>query len=83
MPRAGDTHSCPAGCGAQVPQHLYACRVDWYRLPPEIRNRIWAAYRGGMAGEHMNAMTAAAVWYEDNPRSGGRQPQVGDTEVTG
>ena len=67
MVRVTDTHDCPAGCGLRVPRRHYACRVDWYRLPWEVRERILAAYRGGLAGEHIAAMDAAQVWFDQNP----------------
>lgn len=69
MRKATDTHPCPADCGQEVPHHRYACRADWYRLPREIRDRIWAAHRGQLAGEHSDAMAAARVWYAQHPRT--------------
>jgi hypothetical protein len=30
---------CP-GCGDVIPRGLFACRVDWFRLPPELRRRL-------------------------------------------
>ena len=67
MPRVTDTHDCPAGCGLRVPRGHYACGVDRYRLPREIRARIRAAKLAGLAGEHIAAMDAARVWFDQNP----------------
>lgn len=69
--REDTTHECPAPwCDRRVPQTMFACRADWYRLPQELRNDIWAGYRdqsdGGEA--HRLAMAAAMAFYADNPR---------------
>jgi hypothetical protein len=61
------THRCPCGCGTNVPQHLYACREGWLRLPGDIRAAIWKGYRRNDAAGHMAAMLEAAQWYYDNP----------------
>lgn len=66
VPSVG-THGCPCGCGRQVPQHLYACRAGWFRLPNDIRTAIWRGYRRNDTAGHMAAMMEAAQWYEDNP----------------
>lgn len=62
------THACPGGCGARVERHLYACRVDWGRLPAPLRQAISRAYHGSRVGEHARAMDAAAAWFMRNPR---------------
>lgn len=59
------THPCPAGCGRQVPNHLYACRGDWYRLPKPYRDEIWRWYQVD-SKKHAEAMIAAETWYADN-----------------
>lgn len=63
---AARTHRCPGGCGQQVPQHLYACKPDWFRLPLKIRTEIWKTYRRNDAGGHLAAMSEAARWYDNN-----------------
>lgn len=73
-------HACPAGCGAQVQSHMFACTNDWYRLPKEIRDAIWRGYRREPLGEaHTAAMVAGDEWYRDHPRSEPAQapPRVG------
>lgn len=35
------------GCGHFVPPAMWGCKAHWYRLPGEIRDRIWRAYRIG------------------------------------
>ena len=63
------SHKCPAPrCNRQVPEDRLACRNDWYRLPKDIRDRVWAAWFGGGAGtdEHTEAIMEATAWYRAN-----------------
>lgn len=42
------THRCHwTGCNLEVPPALWGCRLHWYKLPQELRNKIWKAYRPG------------------------------------
>lgn len=65
-----DTHDCPGGCGRQVSPERLACRPDWYRLPKDIRDRIWREWYGAGPGTqtHRTAISYAYAWYRDNPR---------------
>lgn len=49
---------------------MFACRVDWWLLPKDVRDAIWAGYRnqadGGAA--HRAAMATAFRFYRDNPQ---------------
>jgi hypothetical protein len=66
--RSTNTHTCPCGCGVQVPNNLYACRIGWYRLPKEIRNSIWATAKLGLLHpDRREVLEAAREWYRDNP----------------
>lgn len=66
--RSTNTHNCPGHCGAQVPNNLYACRVDWYRLPKEIRSLIWdTAKLRLLHPDRRDSLEAAAQWYRENP----------------
>lgn len=41
---------CPhPACNAPKPGNMYACRKHWFSLPQNIRNAIWAAYKGSGA----------------------------------
>lgn len=41
-------HECHwPGCPVQVPPALWGCKPHWFRLPPDLRRRIWDAYRPG------------------------------------
>ena len=42
------SHHCHwPGCTAQVPPAMWGCKPHWFRLPGDLRNRIWRAYRPG------------------------------------
>lgn len=60
-----NTHPCPGGCGRQIPQHKYACRICWEALPVELREPI-RGYYGIDPGSHRRAMVAAARWYAEH-----------------
>lgn len=60
------THACPGGCHRQVPQHLFACKPCWLRLPYDLRQPISANYRRDEAA-HLAAMADARHWYRENP----------------
>jgi len=64
------THSCPGGCGGQVPQHQLSCKPCWFRLPAPLRGVVTAAYRQRQRDPrpHREALRAARRWYHDNPR---------------
>lgn len=41
-------HTCHwPGCPVEVPPKLWGCRTHWFKLPKELRARVWAAYRPG------------------------------------
>ncbi|GJF04996.1 hypothetical protein [Pseudonocardia sp. D17] len=67
-PRASErTHTCPGGCGRQVPDRYYACGPDWERLPKEFRDAITGNERGTV--EHVDAMLNARLWFRgEDPR---------------
>lgn len=72
------SHPCPARvrqgkgeprrCIRPVPDDQFACKTDWFRLPKEIRRRIWRYWENGDVDEHAKAMLDAVTWYERNPR---------------
>lgn len=61
-------HTCPGGCGAAVPKHLFACKPCWFRLPAEMRRPIIDNFRRDDLA-HIRAMGDAFDWYADNPRT--------------
>ena len=43
-----DSHTCHwPGCDRAVPPAMWGCRTHWYRLPLDLRNRIWMTFRPG------------------------------------
>ena len=45
QPRIASTHhQCPGGCGKRIPNSLLACSMHWYRVPRDLRHKIWQAY---------------------------------------
>lgn len=34
------THSCPGGCGTELPNHLFACKKCFRQLPHDLRQGI-------------------------------------------
>jgi len=73
-----DSHPCPAvvvcnrteqtACGRPVAPDRFACSKDWFRLPKEVRDRMWRHYRSGNALQHAVAMVDARVWFQEHPR---------------
>lgn len=61
-------HQCLwRGCGRFVSARLWGCKQHWYQLPPEIRDRIFAAYRVGQSiatasDEYRAAIAEADRW---------------------
>jgi hypothetical protein len=42
-----DHHCHWPGCDKQVPPAKWGCRAHWFKLPINLRNRIWATYEPG------------------------------------
>lgn len=59
--------TCP-GCGADIDPGMYACRVDWRRLPWRMKQRINAAWIAGDFTEHGYAKAEADAWLRTHPR---------------
>lgn len=42
------SHICHwPGCGNPVPAKLWGCRTHWFKLPKDLRDKIWATYVPG------------------------------------
>lgn len=47
---AGQTrkHHCHwPGCEKEVPPAMWGCRPHWFKLPKELRDKVWRAFRPG------------------------------------
>ena len=65
-------HACHwPGCPAQVPPAKWGCTKHWFLLPPEIRSRIWRAFKPGQeinltpSSEYLAAANAAQAWIKN------------------
>jgi hypothetical protein len=67
-----DAHQCPGRCGRTVPNHLYACRSCWRKLPGELQRAIRAtAADPALSPARTRAFTAAAAFYTTLLGAGG------------
>ena len=71
------SHECHwPGCTKQVPPAMWGCRPHWFRLPKELRDRIWAAYVPGQektltpSDEYLEAADAVMRWIYEQERRG-------------
>lgn len=62
-------HHCHwPGCNRQVPPALWGCRVHWFRLPVDLRHRIWSSFRPGQeidgtpSAAYIDAANDARAW---------------------
>lgn len=61
-------HRCPwPGCPAQVGPDLWGCKAHWFRVPRELRMRLWRAYTRGQSvatasQEYLDAAAAINAW---------------------
>lgn len=59
-------------CTRQVPPAMWGCKEHWFRLPLDIRKRIWATYRPGQEKDkkpsqaYIEAAQAARKWIEEH-----------------
>ncbi len=65
------THTCHwPECPVEVPPKLWGCRAHWYRLPKELRDRIWVHYRPGQeidkepSDEYLRAADLVQEWIQ-------------------
>lgn len=66
-------HTCHwPGCSKPVPPRMWGCRPHWYKLPQQIRDRIWSTYRAGQeitktpSREYVAAAREAQDWIAGN-----------------
>lgn len=67
------THLCHGGCGNPCAPSLWGCSRCWFRLPRNLRARIWRTYRPGQeidknsSREYLLAAMAVEQWVKENP----------------
>lgn len=66
-------HKCHwPSCDIEVPPRMWGCRAHWFKLPKQIRNRIWATYRPGQeidknpSSAYVEAAQDALIWIREN-----------------
>ena len=66
-------HRCHwPGCPRKVPPAVWGCREHWYKLPLELRNRIWRAFRPGQeqtktpSREYVEAAQDVQAWIAEH-----------------
>lgn len=47
QPQTRKHHCHWPGCDKQVPPAMWGCREHWYKLPKELRDKVWRAYQPG------------------------------------
>lgn len=69
-------HECHwPGCSKQVPPALWGCREHWYKLPRELRNKIWNTYQPGqeqklnLSKEYISVAREVQKWIIDYEQS--------------
>jgi hypothetical protein len=56
------------GCGEQIDPSRLMCRGDWYRVPKQLRDRVWATWQSGRgisSSEHQGAVRLAVAASRD------------------
>lgn len=66
-------HSCHwPGCDKQVSPAMWGCKPHWFKLPKNLRDRIWAAYVPGQekrmnpSDEYLEVARAVQEWIREN-----------------
>ena len=64
-----DSHLCHwLSCDKPVDPKFWGCRTHWYKLPQDLRNKIWATYKPGQeitktpSKAYMLAAQRVQVW---------------------
>lgn len=62
-------HHCHwPGCEKQVPPAMWGCKEHWFKLPRDLRNKVWATYRPGQeidqrpSDAYMQVANAVQAW---------------------
>lgn len=62
-------HACHwTGCKEQVPPSKWGCKKHWFKLPSDLREKIWATYRPGQevdlkpSAEYVEVAKAVQAW---------------------
>ena len=67
-----DHHCHWPGCNKSVPPAMWGCRQHWFRLPLQLRNKVWATYRPGQevskdpSTAYMEAAREVEQWIKES-----------------
>jgi hypothetical protein len=71
--RQSRNHTCHwPGCDRQVPPAMWGCKPHWFKLPKNLRDRIWATYEIGQevsmtpSEAYLEAAHAVQVWIDEH-----------------
>ena len=66
-------HTCHwPGCKVNVPPAMWGCKTHWFKLPKNLRDRIWLTYKPGQeitktpSKEYLSAADAVQKWIREN-----------------
>lgn len=83
-------HHCHwPGCPKQVPPAKWGCAAHWYRLPAQLRVRVWNAYRPGQerdgrpSADYLAVARAVEEWIRDHGEATRRPSSSAATRRTG
>jgi hypothetical protein len=81
-------HGCHwPGCERQVPPAMWGCKEHWFKLPKELRDKIWRTYRAGQertltpSADYVTAAREVEAWIWANrgpvkPAAPAQQPAL-------
>lgn len=82
------SHTCHwPGCKVEVPPKLWGCKQHWFKLPVELRSKIWKHYRPGQeidkkpSGAYLDTALLVQLWIEKNFPATIRLGDQGMTQV--
>ena len=55
------SHTCHwPDCNKQVPPAMWGCKAHWFKLPKDLRDKVWRAYQPGQEA----TMTPSAAYLD-------------------
>lgn len=66
-------HTCHwPNCKVQVPPAMWGCNKHWFKLPVDLRNKIWKTYVPGQeitltpSAEYLHVVDEVNIWIANN-----------------
>lgn len=60
------------GCDKQCPPAMWGCKPHWFKLPRDLRNRVWRAYVPGQerrmdpSDDYLDVAREVQDWIKEN-----------------